>query len=80
METDATPDPSFQEWLATRPECVQKLAARHRLGARYNVDGVTHWLIGYTENDMIIVSPIDPSVDYDGANENRVHICASHFE
>lgn len=70
----------FDEWLASRPECVRKLADRYPIGTTFDLDGELHYLLGYTENDMLIVSLIDPSEDYDGANENKRYVCAKHFE
>ncbi len=67
------------EWLASRPESVQKLIAEFPLGSVFNVKDTTLYLLGYTENDMLIVSEVNPSVDYEGANENKKYLCAGHF-
>lgn len=69
----------FQAWLATRPECVQKLAAEFPLGTVVQHDGKALHLLGYNEDDMLILSEIDPHKDYDGANENKVYICAAQM-
>lgn len=68
----------WEAWLATRPECVRKLAAEFPLGTEIEINGVPHWLLGYTENDMLIISPINPGEDYDGACQAREWICAGH--
>lgn len=67
-------------WLATRPKCVRRLAAEFPLGSEFDTGGgkIMH-LIGYTENDTLIVSPIDPSGDVDAAMECREYLCAEHF-
>ena len=69
---------AFEEWLATRPEFIQKLAAEFPLGSMFELDGATMFLVGYGEPDHLLISHINPSVDYDGALESRVVLCASH--
>lgn len=69
----------YQGWLATRPECVQKLAAEFPLGTVVQHDGTNLYLLGYTEDDTLIMSEIDPGVDYDGANASKVYFCAGHL-
>jgi hypothetical protein len=68
----------FRRWLATRPVCVRKLAAEFPLDTRLDVKGVTMWLVGYTEGDELLVSPINPNVDYEGSYAERTRLCASH--
>lgn len=73
----------FDAWLATRPECVQKLAKEFPLEefGVLEVDDEYLHLCGYTENDMLIFSIVDPRVDYELClrPENKRFICASHF-
>lgn len=71
-------DEAMRAWLATRPESVRRLAAEFPLGSSFAVDGERLYLLGYTEEDMLIVSPVDPAVDYDGANASKKYLCASH--
>lgn len=79
--TPSEPNPAtIDEWMASRPECVRALAKRHKLGDLYEVEGKTHWLIGYTENNMLILSPVDPGIDYDGSFAARIYVCAKHYE
>lgn len=65
-------------WLATRPASVQKLAAEFPLDSVFDVKGVTMFLCGYTEGDQLIVSPVNPNVDYEGAYAKRTRLCVSH--
>ena len=74
-----TTDNLFEQWLATRPESVRELAKEFPLGLEIGVGGVTHYLIGYTEDDSLIISPIWPGDDYDAAYEARQHVCADHL-
>ena len=70
----------MDEWLSTRPECVQALAREFQIGSPVcTKDGEMMWLIGYTERDQLILSPIHPSADYDKALASRVVVCASHY-
>ena len=70
---------AFKAWLGSRPESVQKLAAEFPIGTVVKHDGKNLHLLGYNESDMLILSEIDPHVDYDGANESKVYICAEHL-
>jgi hypothetical protein len=69
---------TFADWLKTRPESVQRLAAEFPIGLAFRLNDTTLYLLGYTEEDMLIVSQINPSVDYDGANRTREYLCAEH--
>jgi hypothetical protein len=71
--------PEMQAWLETRPECVKSLAQEFPPGTSLDVDGVVHYVVGYTENDMLLISRVDPYDDYDGACNQRIRICAKHF-
>lgn len=49
------------------------------LGTKVDMGGVMHHLLGYTEEDRLILSPVDPMVDYDGAVATRKYLCAAHL-
>lgn len=69
-----------EAWLATRPECVQRLAAEFPLNTVVDMpDGKRLYLCGYTEDDRLILSEIDPAVDYDAALAQRTYLCAEHL-
>lgn len=70
---------TFEEWLASRPPSVQALVAEFPLGTALEHEGGMLYLLGYTEGDMLIFSPINPSDNYDAANANKVYICANHL-
>lgn len=57
---------AYNAWLKTRPKCVQKLAKEFPMGTRVQFGGEMLHLLGWTENDSIILSPINPSEDSDG--------------
>lgn len=68
------------EWLKTLPESVRKLAAEFPLGMLLEGPNGEAWhLIGYTEDDMLIITPVNPGEDYDAAKEQRQRACASHY-
>ena len=75
---------AFRAWLKTRPENVQEFAAEHpylRPGTILDVQGENLWFMGYGEYEGggvgLIVTPINPSDDYEAAVEARQNICAS---
>lgn len=72
---------ALEAWIASRPECVRQLAARFPPGDRIEgPSGTIYYIIGYTEDDMLIVSPVKPWEDYDAALANKHYICAKHLE
>lgn len=38
-----------------------------------------YFVFGYTEDDRLVISAIDPHKDYEGALANRKYVCASHL-
>lgn len=69
----------YAEWLRSRPECVQRLAVEFPAGCVIEVDGVSFYALGWTEDDSVIVSRIDGAVDYDEAMAAKEYICAKHL-
>lgn len=64
----------WEEWLATRPESVRKLALEFPPGTNFvHDDGTRVWVIGYQENDVIIGSYTNPMTDYEGAMKDKVY-------
>ncbi len=76
--TDYDHDPAWADWLKDRPESVQRLATEFPPDVGIVLEGVIHYVIGYTEGDRLILSPVDPSVDLEAAHEEKVYLCASH--
>lgn len=69
----------WQNWVASRPLVVQLLIKEFPVGTTTEINGVKMHLTGWTEDDFLTFSHIDPSVDYEGAVKTRVHICAKHL-
>lgn len=70
---------ALAEWIASRPESVQRLAAEFPLGTVFDTGKGRWYLVGWTENDSLIVSRVDPRRDYEGAMNSKQYLCASHF-
>lgn len=68
-------------WLKTRPEKVQGLAAEFPPGWEFEYEGVTYYVVGYTESDRLIISPIRPTndEDYEASMAARTYVCADHL-
>lgn len=71
---------AWNEWLETRPECVQNLAKRFPLGMKFLIGNHLMYLIGYSEKDELLLTSIDPAKDYDNAVEKRIPIKLEEIE
>jgi hypothetical protein len=69
---------NWEDWLATRPPSVRALAREFPVGTILDIAGERTFVIGYTESDMLILSPTDPTVDYHTAIADRLYVCARH--
>lgn len=70
---------AMEEWLSTRPRCVQEMAREFPPGASFIMAGVLHYIVGYREPDVLMVSPFNPAVDYDRALAHKKYMCAEHL-
>lgn len=69
----------LKAWIASRPECVRKLALEFPIGTTVDVGNETLYLIGWTESDMLILSPLTFfDNDYDEVLAAKRYLCASH--
>lgn len=67
----------WEEWLASRPESVQKLAREFPPGTVFRMpDSTMMHVIGYTENNGVIASTVDPIKDWDGAMNKKTQSVA----
>jgi len=71
----------FEAWLLTRPACIQRLAKEFPIGLKINCGEESFYLLGYQENDSVILSVVNPTIDYEAANleENKRYISAQHL-
>lgn len=68
-------DGLFEKWLAGRPEAVQKLAREFPPGTSFNLpDGTQLHVIGYTDNDGVIASSVNPVKDFEGAMKKSTQV------
>jgi hypothetical protein len=75
----STKEEQWEAWIASRPPCVQKLARQFPITTTVEIDGTLHYLIGYTENNMLILTPINPVDDYEQAHAEKIYVCAKHL-
>ena len=69
----------LKAWIASRPECVRKLALEFPIGTTVEVEGRDLYLIGWTEDDMLILSPLTFfENDYDEVLAAKQYLCAAH--
>jgi len=65
------------EWFASRPACVQRLAAEFPAGLCLKIEGTPPlYVIGWNEADIVIVSAIDPAQDHEGALASKEYLHA----
>lgn len=70
---------TYEEWLQTRPPVIQALAREFPPHTSIVVEGESHYVIGWNEEDMVIISPVNPSEDYAGAVAAQQYVCAAHL-
>jgi hypothetical protein len=65
------------KWFQTRPPAVQELVRRYVGKKIYLPDStLRYYFIGVLEDAKgIIISPINPSLDYDRARAAELHVC-----
>lgn len=69
----------WQEWIESRPPSVQQLAAKFPPESKFVIHGVRYYLLGYTEDEVLIVTKVNPALEYESAMESKEYVHASHF-
>lgn len=69
----------IEDWLNSRPLCVRRLACEFPPGARITAPDGVFVIIGYTDDDELLITPEQYIADYDAAVEHHLCICASHL-
>lgn len=64
---------NYEAWLASRPASVQALASEFPIGTRFRDADETVWLIGYTETNELILSGVNPYLDWNAAVADRFY-------
>lgn len=73
---NASDNIAFSAWLFDRPEHVQSLAREFPPGTVLTCNDCRLYLIGYNEENCLILSKVDPFKDYERALKNKVYISA----
>ncbi len=69
---------TLEEWLVGRPPRVAHLARQYPPGTRLSLFDRDWWVVSYNEEGLLGISPVDPSLYYQGALREREHIHAHH--
>jgi len=72
----------YLQWYSTRPPQVRALMREFPIGDKVLMGDQILFIIGYTENDMLIVSPVDPkdeSCSDEEMRARREYLCADHL-
>lgn len=71
--------PTYEDWLASRPQCVQDAAKKWPPATQVLIGDQIHWTIGYAEHKDdtvgLLVSATNPNDDYETAVANAFEIC-----
>jgi MoxR-like ATPase len=72
---------AMREWIKTRPPEIQILALEFELGRQVTVLGYpkTWFIVGYADGDVLLISPVNPYVDYESSVALRQRVCAEHY-
>lgn len=70
----------FEKWLESRPPVVRELARRYPPGTKFDRHGKTFHVIAYTDQGGLMVTEIDPAIDYAQALFSRRAICKCCLE
>ena len=75
--------PEGRVWFESRPPKIQALIREFPPGTVLNVEGERVYVVSYTEREDdgvgLSVTPINPSVDYEGSLDFRRHLCLDHL-
>ena len=76
---------TFEDWIATRPGCIQELAARFPPRTELLLpDGATVYVVGYAEMEdadpWLHISEVDPLEDYERSVATMELVCADCFQ
>lgn len=66
----------WEQWVASRPEVVQRLIQKFPPGSRYLIEDRMHFLVGYTEGGGLLISTTNPYEDYEKAVKTADTLCA----
>lgn len=70
----------WRQWLLTRPPIIQELARKYPPHLRFNLHGRIMHVMGYNEDGGLILTPINPEVNYEEAIAKREPLCPCCLE
>jgi hypothetical protein len=68
----------WHTWVKKKPSSLKTLGLEFPFGSTFIVGGRRLYLLGYASPDHLIVSEINPFVDYDKAHGERAWLSARH--
>ncbi|MBO0710763.1 MAG: hypothetical protein J2P47_05725 [Acetobacteraceae bacterium] len=69
----------YDAWWAGLPDCVKALSKEFPLDTPVLLNGKNWYVIGWSEDDMLVISPMTLAENYDGAWAARQRVCAEHY-
>lgn len=84
MNEETTAAQLYQQWLSDKPQHLQEFAKTCPMypGAKIIIQERLYWLVGFSENPTtlavgLLISPINPHIDYEGAKAASISIAQS---
>jgi hypothetical protein len=65
-------------WLKDRPDIIHKLWAEFPPATKLTIDGQSWYVVGYNDDDSLLISRHDPNEDYIAAVGDREYLHAEH--
>lgn len=69
----------YDAWVTSRPESIQKLIAEFPPNTRVFIGDKVNYILGFGEDDTLIITEIDPLEDYEKAFMERKLVNAEDF-
>lgn len=65
----------FQQWVAEQPAHIQAMAREFPIASVFHQpDGMTAWLLGYTDAEELVLTCVNPHENYDAARDARFYL------
>jgi hypothetical protein len=79
---DPVVEKEWYEWLNSRPDSIKSLAAIWSPMDIILFNQQKCYVIGYTEEDQIIVTKVNPKENFEEAmkEENKYYLCVKHLK
>lgn len=67
---------AWEKWLSEQPATVRSLAREFPVSSVYDTPDGELWVIGYSEGDEVMLTPLNPYKDYHAAYALHVYVHA----